>query len=104
VANAAVVSGEKGRCGGSDNGGFAIGIGEGVDGFERLPDREDDDFEFRAGEIANEELGAYEAGDGFESGKNTAFEMLAVGREILRREARGPIAGDHDAAGCAARG
>lgn len=104
VADAAVVGGEEGGGGGGDYGSIAVGVGEGVDGFERLPDGNDDDFVFCAREFAREEFGAYEAGNGFEFGKNVAFEVLAVSGEVFCREARGPVAGDHDAADCATRG
>lgn len=44
MADATVVGSEEGSGVGSDDGGFAVGTGEGVDSLEGIPHRENDDF------------------------------------------------------------
>lgn len=63
VTDAAVVGSEEDGGSRGDDGNLAIGTGESVDGFERMPNGENDDFEFRTGEFAREELGANETAD-----------------------------------------
>jgi len=94
MADTSVVGGENGCGEWSDDGGFAVGLSKGVDGFERAPQGENGDFDF-AGVGALEQVRTNVAGDAAKLGEDAFVEVAFVRGPVLSSRAGGPKTRDH---------